>query len=188
MEFQNLKQGDLSVHRYWEKFTRLLKYVPPYQQDTNLKVRNFIMGLNNRIGGAVDVLAPRTMEEALEKVVRQEHKVKKDDSIRDNKRKTIWNSESVESGPPRKQFRDFKNNKPEKKSIGTRDIQENFHVSKSDRNNERRGPPGGCYICTTITDSALTSINHNAHLCHNNSRFFNKEFTQPWITDKRSSK
>ena len=48
------------------------------------------MGLNNRIGGAVDVLAPRTMEEALEKVVRQEHKIRKDNSIRDNKRKTTW--------------------------------------------------------------------------------------------------
>ncbi len=81
MEFQNLKQGELSIHKYWEKFTRLLKYVPPYQQDTYLKVRKFIMGLNNRIGGAVDVLAPQTMEEALEKVVRQEYKVKKDDSI-----------------------------------------------------------------------------------------------------------
>lgn len=62
--------------------------MPPYQQDTNLKVRKFIMGLNNRIGGAVDVLAHRTMEEALEKAIRQEHKIRKDDSIRDNKRKT----------------------------------------------------------------------------------------------------
>ncbi len=87
------------------------------------------------------------MEEALEKVVRQEHKVKKDDSIRDNKRKTNWNSEDVESGPPRKQFRDFKNNKPENKSNGTRSTQGNFHVSKGDRNNEGRGPLGGCYIC-----------------------------------------
>ena len=46
------------------------------------------MGLNHRIGGAVDVLTPRTMEEALEKVVRQENKIKRDDSIKDNKRKT----------------------------------------------------------------------------------------------------
>ena len=88
LDFQNLKQGDLSVHEYCEKFIRLLKYVPPYQQDTNLKVRKFIMGLNSRIGGVVDVLAPRTMEEALEKAIRQENKIKKDDSIRDNKRKT----------------------------------------------------------------------------------------------------
>ena len=50
------------------------------------------MGLNNRIGGPVDVLAPKTMEEALEKAVRQEHKLKNDESIRDNKRKTNWNS------------------------------------------------------------------------------------------------
>lgn len=46
------------------------------------------MGLNNRIGGAVDVLTPQTMKEALEKVVRQEYKIKRDDSIWDNKRKT----------------------------------------------------------------------------------------------------
>ena len=105
------------------------------------------MGLNNRIGGAVDVLAPRTMEEALEKAVRQEHKVKKDDSIRDSKRKTNWNSEGAESGPPRKQFKDFKNNKPENKSSRTRDNQGNFHINKNDKNNEKRGPPGGCFIC-----------------------------------------
>lgn len=147
MEFQNLKQGELSVHKYREKLTRLLKYVPPYQQDTNLKVRKFIMGLNNKIGGAVDVLAPRNMEEALEKAVRQEHKVKKDDSIRDNKRKTNWNSEGVESGPPRKQFKDFKNNKPENRSSGTRDNQGNSHINKNEKNNEKRGPPGGCFIC-----------------------------------------
>ena len=105
------------------------------------------MGLNDRIGGAVDVLAPRTMEEALEKVVRQEHTVKKDDSIRDNKRKTIWNSEGAKSGPPRKQFRDYKNNKFENKNIGTRDNKGSVYVNKSDRNNEKRGPLGGCYIC-----------------------------------------
>ena len=57
------------------------------------------MGLNNRIGGAVDVLAPQTMEETLKKVVREEYKIRKDDSIRDNKRKTTWNSEGVDFGP-----------------------------------------------------------------------------------------
>ena len=72
----------------------MLKYIPPYQQDTDLKVRKFIMRLNKRIGGAIDVLAPRTIEEALEKAVWQEHKIRKDDSIRDNKRKTTWNKEN----------------------------------------------------------------------------------------------
>ena len=38
------------------------------------------MSLNNRIG-AVDVITLRTMEEALEKVVQQEYKIKRDDSI-----------------------------------------------------------------------------------------------------------
>ena len=66
LEFQSLQQGDMTVRKYWERFIRLLKYVPPYQQDTNLKVRKFIMGLNNRIGGVFDVLAPRMMEENLE--------------------------------------------------------------------------------------------------------------------------
>ena len=103
----------MSVHKYWEKFTPLLKYMPPYQQDNNLKVRKFIMGLNNRIGGAIDVLAPRTMEEALEKAVRQEHKIKKDDSIWDNKRKTTWNSEGADFEPQKKQFKDYKYNKLE---------------------------------------------------------------------------
>ena len=93
----------MTVHKYWEKFTRLLKYVPPYQQDTNLKVRKFIMGLNNKIGGAIDVLTPRTMEEALEKVVRQEYKIKKDDSIRENKRKTNWNAKGADSGFQKRQ-------------------------------------------------------------------------------------
>ena len=96
------------VHKYWEKFTRFLKYIPPYQQDPNLKVRKFIMGLNNRIGGAVDVHAPRTMEETLEKVVCQELKIKKDDSIRDNKTKNTWNSERSDRGSQKKPFKEFK--------------------------------------------------------------------------------
>lgn len=83
----------MSLHKYGERFTQLLKYVPSYQQDKNLKVRKFIMGLNNRIGVAVDVLAPQTMEEALKSVVRQLHKLKRDDSIQDNKRKSSWNTE-----------------------------------------------------------------------------------------------
>ncbi len=30
---------------------------------------------------------------------------------------------------------------------GNSDNQGNFHVSKNDKNNEKRGPPGGCFIC-----------------------------------------
>ena len=80
-----------------------MKYILPYQQDKKLKVRKFIMGLNNRIG-AGDALTPRTVGEALDKVVRQEYKIKKDDSIRDNKRKTKWNTEAEDTGSQIKQF------------------------------------------------------------------------------------
>ena len=146
MDFQNLKQGDKTVHKYWEKFTRLLKYVPPYQQDKNLKVRKFIMGLNNKIG-AVDVLTPRTMEEALEKVVRQEYKIKMDDSIWDNKRKTNWNREGADTGSEKKQFKDFRYSKPDSKGNGVKDVKSNFSTSKNNKSNEKKGPPSGCYNC-----------------------------------------
>ena len=69
------------------------------------------MGLNNRIGGAIDVHAPRTMEETLKKVVRQELKIKKDDSIKDNKRKNTWNSERGDRGSQKKPFKEFKKTK-----------------------------------------------------------------------------
>ena len=147
LDFQNLKQGDMTVHNYQEKFTRLLKYVPPYQQDTNLKVRKFIMGLNNKIGGAIDVLTPRTMEEALEKVVRQEYKIKKDDSIRENKRKTNWNAKGADSGFQKRQYKDFKYNKPESKGNGVKDVKSNFSTSKNNKSNERKGQPLGCFTC-----------------------------------------
>ena len=62
------------------------------------------------------------MEEALEKVVQQEHKIRKDDSIRDNKRKITWNSEGADFGLQKKKFKDYKNNKPEFKSGGARDM------------------------------------------------------------------
>ena len=71
----------MTIHKCWKKFTYLLKYVPLYQQDRNLKVRKFIMVLNNRINRAVDILTPQTMEEALEKVVHQKYKIKRDDFI-----------------------------------------------------------------------------------------------------------
>ena len=48
------------------------------------------MSLNNRIEGAVDVFTPQTMEEALEKAFWQEYKIKRDESIRDNKRYKYW--------------------------------------------------------------------------------------------------
>ena len=80
------------------------------------------MGLNNRIGGAIDVLTPRTMEEALEKAIWQEHKIRKDDSNRDNKRNTTQNSEGIDFGPQKRQFKDFKYSKPESKGNGVKDV------------------------------------------------------------------
>ena len=81
------------------------------------------------------------MEETLEKAVRQELKIRKDDSIRDNKRKNTWNSESADFGPQKKQFKDYKNNKLEFKSGGARDVKNNFYANKNNRNNEKKGLP-----------------------------------------------
>ncbi|KAH9322122.1 hypothetical protein KI387_016761, partial [Taxus chinensis] len=52
--FQNLTQGKLTVTEFWERFTKLLKYVPQYQTDEKFRIRKFIMGLNPVIGGEVD--------------------------------------------------------------------------------------------------------------------------------------
>ena len=103
------------------------------------------MGLNNWTEGAIDVLAPRTMEEALEKVVRQEHKIRKDDSIRDNKRKTTWNLEGADFGPQKKQFKDYKYSKPEYKGNGIKDVKSNYNTNKNNKNNEKKGSFGGCF-------------------------------------------
>ena len=85
------------------------------------------------------------MEEAVENIFWQEHKIRKDDSILDNKRKTTWNSNGVDFGPQKKQFKDYKNNKPELKSNGAKDAKSNYYTNKNNRNNEKRGPPRGCF-------------------------------------------
>ena len=103
------------------------------------------MGLNNRIGGAVDVYAPCIMEETLEKTIRQEIKIKKDDSIRDNKRKNTWNLERGDRGSQKKPFKEFK--KTEFSSSETREVKNTSHDNKNNKNNEKKGPPGGCYNC-----------------------------------------
>ena len=78
------------------------------------------------------------MEETLEKVVRQEHKIRKDDSIRDKKMKTTQNLEDVDYRPQKKKLKDFKNNKPKFKSGGARDVKNIFYANKNNRNNEKR--------------------------------------------------
>ena len=80
------------------------------------------------------------MEETLEKAVRQELKIKKDDSIRDNKRKNTWNSERGDRGSQKKPFKEFK--KTEFTRGGTRN---NSYDNRNNKNNEKKGPPGGCY-------------------------------------------
>ncbi|XP_059068640.1 uncharacterized protein LOC131859116 [Cryptomeria japonica] len=155
IDFQDLKQGELSVHAFWKKFTRLLKYVPHFQVDERYKIRKFIMGLNNQIGGSVDVLAPTTMDEAYEKAVRQEQKLRKNDSIRDRSRKkSNWGQSSRNFN--KKGDRYGVNNRNNKRHQGGQ--QNNHRESKSydkpRRDNggngskpEKKGPPGGCFNC-----------------------------------------
>lgn len=81
--FQDLRQRDLFINEYWENFTWLFKYIPQFQEDEKYQIGKLITGINNQIGGLVDVLTPTTMGEAYEKVVRQNKKIKKDDSIID---------------------------------------------------------------------------------------------------------
>ncbi len=47
---QELKQVEMSVHRYIEKIHRLLQYIPELQDNETYQLRKYIMGLNNRIG------------------------------------------------------------------------------------------------------------------------------------------
>ncbi|KAH9294535.1 hypothetical protein KI387_040261, partial [Taxus chinensis] len=68
-EFHNLAQGKLMVIEYWERFTKLLKYISQYQTDEKFRIQKFIMGLNPMIGGEVDVHSPTTMEGVVEKAI-----------------------------------------------------------------------------------------------------------------------
>ena len=84
------------------------------------------------------------MEETLEKVVHQELKVKKDDSIRDNKRKNTWNLEK-DRVLQKKPFKEFKKTKIP--IGGTKEVRNNPYENKSGKSNEKKGPPGGCFNC-----------------------------------------
>ncbi|XP_057870685.2 uncharacterized protein LOC131077250 [Cryptomeria japonica] len=153
-DFQDLKQGELYVHAYWEKFMHLLKYVPHFQVDKKYKIKKFIMGLNNRIGGPVDVLAPTTRDEAYEKAIRQEQKLCKDDSIRDrNRKKSNWGQLSRNFN--KKGDRYGVNNKNSKRHKGgqqnNRRDGKSFDKARRDNggnnNKSEKGPPGGCFNC-----------------------------------------
>lgn len=87
------------------------------------------------------------MEGTLEKIVRQELKIRKDDSIQDNNIKNTWNLEGADNGPQKKPFKNFKNNKHEFKNDGAREVKNNSYENKNNRNNENKGPPGGCFNC-----------------------------------------
>ncbi|KAH9311643.1 hypothetical protein KI387_026678, partial [Taxus chinensis] len=93
-EFQNLSQGKIIVTEYWERFTKLLKYVPQYQTDENFMIQKFIMGLNPIIGGNVDVHSPTTMEGVVEKSIRLEQKLRGIFAHREEIRKKVPNSSS----------------------------------------------------------------------------------------------
>lgn len=71
-EFQNLRQGELSITQYWEKLTQLLKYVPLYNQDECFHIQKFILGLKPQIGAEVDLHSPQSMDVAFEKAIKQE--------------------------------------------------------------------------------------------------------------------
>ena len=48
-EFARLEQGNRSVAEYDAEFTRLLRYVPHFQNDEREKARLFIRGLNSNL-------------------------------------------------------------------------------------------------------------------------------------------
>ncbi|XP_059076863.1 disease resistance protein RUN1-like [Cryptomeria japonica] len=111
------------------------------------------MGLNNQIGGSVDVLAPTTMDEAYEKAVRKEQKLRNDNSIRDKSRKkSNWGQSSRKFN--KKGDRYGVNNKNNKRHQGGQ--QNNHREGKSfdkpirdyggnSSKSEKKGPPGGCF-------------------------------------------
>ena len=44
-DFQNLKQGDISIHQYEHRFIRLAKYAPTLITPEEEKIRRFLNGL-----------------------------------------------------------------------------------------------------------------------------------------------
>jgi hypothetical protein len=53
-EFQDLKQGSISMNEYVTKFTQLSRYAP-YDVDTNEKKQDcFLNGLNDRLAYALE--------------------------------------------------------------------------------------------------------------------------------------
>lgn len=87
------------------------------------------------------------MEEALERVIRQEHKVERDDSIRDNKRKANWSANGSDLGTRKRSFKNFKPNKKEYKGNNGKEIKGNSNNGFGNKGSERKGLPKGCFKC-----------------------------------------
>ena len=47
VEFINLRQGEMSVHEYYLKFTKFSKYVPSLVSDPRYEMSRFVMGVLN---------------------------------------------------------------------------------------------------------------------------------------------
>ena len=66
-EFHSLVQGSMNVADYDGEFTRLLKYVPHFQDDEREKVRLFVKGLNSEVRYSLFGTEMSTYAKAVEK-------------------------------------------------------------------------------------------------------------------------
>ncbi|XP_059068445.1 uncharacterized protein LOC131858962 [Cryptomeria japonica] len=66
-KFHNLRQGSLIVQQYWDKFVKLLNYVPMYKKDEKGQANKFILGINTNIEAKVDMHGPENKNDVLEK-------------------------------------------------------------------------------------------------------------------------
>lgn len=91
----------------------------------------------------MNVLESRTMDEAYEKVVRQEQRLEKDDSFRDkNRNKGKWNQSHQNfkrKGCKNNQY-DYKKDKKDNNNTRKDEVNSNKGL-------EKKGPLGGCFTC-----------------------------------------
>jgi hypothetical protein len=97
-EFLSLKQGNMSVSEYRDKFIQLFRYAPDEVADDERKQEHFTKGLNGTLQYALVVHTFPSFQRLLDKALAIEHKLAQ---LGDLKRKAISQGQGSSSVRPR---------------------------------------------------------------------------------------
>nr|XP_016440544.1 PREDICTED: uncharacterized protein LOC107766303 [Nicotiana tabacum] len=90
LEFERLKQNDMSLNEYYLKFVSLAKYAPEMVRDMRARVRRFVLGLSDDLFVDANIAAQNndmTITKMVAFVQRNEDRLKEEERLRREKEK-----------------------------------------------------------------------------------------------------